>query len=210
MTAALRSTFPPPLRAPEPAGEALAATAEALRRSPFEAPTRDALELRPTQLGSPARHTPTATLIADPALAPALTMQRTQAMLAGPRLRQNPAAETARVQRDLARTIALRTAGVATGTVAAGATAAVLFPGQRDKMKHAAGCAAISSTVAAVTGRPVVGFATAAGVGVAKELIDGSRLNPRGHRDFRLNGDLGADLLGAALGAATMGITIKF
>lgn len=215
MTAALRPNLPPPGTTPllantPPAGSLLTAKAEDLLRSPFAAP-RDAFGLGPAQRTTPAlTHTPVAP-IGDPTLTPLVARHRTEANLAGPRVRPgaSTSAETARIQRDLARTIALRTAGVATGTVAAGGAAALLFPGQPDKMKHAAGCAAISGTVSAVTGRPLVGFAAGAGVGVAKELVDGSRLNPNGHRDFRLNGDLGADLLGAALGAATVGITIK-
>lgn len=108
----------------------------------------------------------------------------------------------------LALSIATRTAAVGISSFAAYESAQALFPGTVDKPKHALVSAAVSGTVGAVTGRPLVGLAASLAVGVAKEFYDGSRFHPNGHREFKLNGDLGADLLGAALGSMAIAVTI--
>jgi hypothetical protein len=206
------------------ASERLAASAEGLRLDlglPAGASHR---RLLGTEARTPAGPValPAAT---DAALLDQLRTQRDQARLGMPaRARALPSLEQAMLSpeadaasrdaataRDnLGRTIAIRAAAVGAGTVGAGLLAYGLFGGQQDKVKHAAVSAAIAGTVGAITEKPWIGLAASVGVGVAKELIDGSRLNPRGHRDFRLNGDLGADLLGASLGALSVGIALKF
>jgi hypothetical protein len=108
----------------------------------------------------------------------------------------------------LALSIATRTAAVGISSFASYKLAGEAFPGQSDKAKHAFVSAAIASTVSAVTEKPLLGLAASVAVGVAKEFVDGSRLNPKGSRDFRLNGDLGADLMGAALGSLAISVTI--
>lgn len=92
-------------------------------------------------------------------------------------------------------------ASIALATLASGRAATVLFRDQPDKPKHAMACAAVTGTVRAVTGSRALGVAAGVAVGIAKELYDGSKFNPNGSRDFRLDGDLGADLLGVAFGA---------
>jgi hypothetical protein len=108
----------------------------------------------------------------------------------------------------LALKIAARTAAAGISSVASYQLAKQAFPGQPDKAKHAFVSAAIASGVSAATEKPLLGLAASVGVGIVKELIDGSRLNPGGSRDFKLNGDLGADLMGAALGSLAISVTI--
>jgi hypothetical protein len=94
-----------------------------------------------------------------------------------------------------------RPAGLGLALQASHQAAKFLFPGQQDKTRHAIFSAAITGTVTILTNKRLVGIAAGIAAGVAKEFIDGSRLNPTGHRDFRLNGDLGADAIGIAFGA---------
>jgi hypothetical protein len=207
-----------------PASARLAAAAEGLELHlglPAGANPRRLLGTEERALAGPT----TLPAAADASLVDQLRTQRDQARLGVPvrgrpvpSLEQamlSPAADAASrdgatARDDLGRTIAIRAAAVGAGTVGAGLLACGLFGGQTDKVKHAAVSAAIAGTVGAITEKPWLGFAASVGVGVAKELIDGSRLNPRGQRDFRLAGDLGADLLGASLGALGVGIAIKF
>lgn len=95
-----------------------------------------------------------------------------------------------------------RPAGFVLVTLSAGQVAKAAFPGQSDKVRHAMVSAALTGTVSLLTGHRGLGIAAGIAVGVAKECIDGSRLNPKGHRDFSLKGDLGADAIGILMGAA--------
>ena len=97
--------------------------------------------------------------------------------------------------------VAEKAAHVGIGTALGVGAAAALFRDQPDKLKHAAATAVVSGVVSEATGKWWAGVGAAIVVGVAKELADGSRLNPHGTRDFRLNGDLGADLIGAVTGS---------
>jgi hypothetical protein len=94
-----------------------------------------------------------------------------------------------------------RPAGLGLALQASNQAAKFLFPGHKDKPRHAMVCAAVTGTVSILTNKRLVGIAAGIAAGIAKEFIDGSRLNPKGHRDFRLNGDLGADAIGIAFGA---------
>ncbi|HBN07423.1 MAG TPA: hypothetical protein DD435_01840 [Cyanobacteria bacterium UBA8530] len=84
-------------------------------------------------------------------------------------------------------------------TLAAQGSTSWLFPGQQDKRLHAMGCALISSLTAEWSGNPWLGMTAGVLLGTAKEVLDGTGWCP-GERDFRLDGDLGADLLGSAMG----------
>lgn len=78
-------------------------------------------------------------------------------------------------------------------------TAGVFANAPKDKLLHAVACAAISTGTAEVTGNPAIGFMVSADIGIGKEMIDGSSLNPKGSRDLK---DLAADLKGACIGLA--------
>ncbi|HEY9765313.1 MAG TPA: hypothetical protein V6C82_03075 [Chroococcales cyanobacterium] len=84
-------------------------------------------------------------------------------------------------------------------TLAAQGSTFWLFPGQQDKRFHAMGCALISSLTAEWSGNPWLGMTAGVLLGAAKEVLDGTGWY-QGKRDFRLDGDLGADLLGTAMG----------
>jgi hypothetical protein len=91
---------------------------------------------------------------------------------------------------------------------AAATAARARFSGQGDKEQHAEACAKIAATyknrlswVLPESLAAAGGFGVSMAVGVVKEIVDSSPLNPEGTRDFSLDGDLGADLLGAVVGA---------
>jgi len=80
---------------------------------------------------------------------------------------------------------------------------------QRDKLLHAGGCYAISSSVSALVYNKtkeknkalMCGFISSIAVGVAKELYDVKHGNP----DIK---DIAADVVGAGLGIITIRITL--
>jgi hypothetical protein len=94
-----------------------------------------------------------------------------------------------------------KAAGLGMALIGSRNAAMLFFPGATDKPKHAMACAAITGTVSVLSGNRFIGIGAGVAAALLKECYDGSRFNPKGNRDFHLNGDLGADAIGIAMGA---------